>query len=250
MSSLLSTELRRFLARELLLVLVTAALAGIAVGALIAAAKSQPPHQLALRALPSWIQGVSFILAVGGLVLGASSVGAEWHAGTVTTLLTWEPRRLRVLAAKAVACMIAVFVIAIGLLIVLALAMTLATATRGITSGLPAAWLGSVVGSILRTSAATTFMSVLGLSLAMIGRNTAAALGVTFGYLAIGEVLIRELRPGWEKWLLGDNLGLLITGRAEGFAGRSLGGAALVLLLYAGILLLAAAASFRARDVT
>lgn len=224
MSALLSAEFRRFLARELLLVLVTAALAGIGVGAVIAAAQSRPPHQLALHDLPSWIQGVGFILLIGGLVLGASSVGAEWHAGTMTTLLAWEPRRVRVSVAKAVACILSVFVIAVGLLIVLALAMTMATAAA--------------------------FGSALGFALAMIGRNTAAALGVTFGYLAIVEVLLRELRPGWQKWLLSENLGALITGHAPGVAGRSLGGAASVLLLYAGVLLLAAVASFRARDVS
>jgi len=249
-NALLSSEFRRFLARELLLVLVTAALAGIIVGALIAAAESKPPDPLALRFLPEWIQGVSFVVLIGGLVLGASSVGAEWHAGTMTTLLTWEPRRIRLCVAKATACLVCVFAVAVGLLIVFGLAMTLATVARGATSGLPDSWFGSVSGSILRTAAAATFGSALGFSLAMIGRNSAAALGVTFGYLAIVEVLLRELRPEWQRWLLSDNLVVLITGRAQAFAGRSLGGAALVLLLYAGVLLLAAAVSFRARDVT
>jgi len=35
-------------------------------------------------------------------VIGASSIGAEWQARSITTLLTWEPRRARVLAAKVV----------------------------------------------------------------------------------------------------------------------------------------------------
>jgi hypothetical protein len=243
-SSLVSTEFRRFLARELLLVLVTAALAGIIVGALIAAAESKPPDPLALRFLPEWIQGVSFIVLIGGLVLGGSSVGAEWHAGTMTTLLTWEPRRIRLCVAKAIACLVCVFAVAVGLLIVFALAMTLATVARGSTSGLPDSWFGSVSGSILRTAAAATFGSALGFSLAMIGRNTAAALGVTFGYLAIVEGFLRQLRPGWHRWLISENLVVFITGRPQGFAGRSFGGAALLLLLYAGV------ASFRARDVT
>ena len=34
------------------------------------------------------------------IVLGASAVGAEYRAGTVTTILTWEPRRVRLLAAR------------------------------------------------------------------------------------------------------------------------------------------------------
>jgi len=299
---LLSVEFRRFAARELVLVLVVAALSGIGMAGVIAAVKSRPPvaelaaraelragrelraclagkqvspdelppgetleefcranirpenyygsQQIALRDLPNWIEGVSFILFVGSLVLGASFVGAEWHAGTMMTLLTWEPRRLRVMAAKVIACVVSVFVLAVGLLVALSLTMTLVAATRGITSGLPDGLFGSVAGSVLRSAAAASLASALGLALAMIGRNTAAAMGVTFGYLAIVEGLIRALRPGWQKWLLGDNLSVFIMGRAEGFAGRSLGGAALVLLLYAGVLLLAAATSFRARDVS
>src|SRR5918999_5197424 len=34
-------------------------------------------------------------------LFGASFIGAEWHFGTITTTLTWDPRRIRVLAIKA-----------------------------------------------------------------------------------------------------------------------------------------------------
>ncbi len=36
----------------------------------------------------------TFLLLMGGLFGGATVAGAEWRAGTVTTLLTWEPRRI------------------------------------------------------------------------------------------------------------------------------------------------------------
>jgi hypothetical protein len=45
-----------------------------------------------------------FFLVVGALVGGATVAGAEWRAGTVTALLTWEPRRVRVHLARVVAC--------------------------------------------------------------------------------------------------------------------------------------------------
>jgi ABC-2 type transport system permease protein len=44
--------------------------------------------------------GTNGLLIALFLLLGASFVGAEWHAGTMTTLLTWEPRRVRVILAK------------------------------------------------------------------------------------------------------------------------------------------------------
>ena len=40
---------------------------------------------------------LSYLLVV---LLGASAVGAEYRAGTVTTILTWEPRRTRLLLAR------------------------------------------------------------------------------------------------------------------------------------------------------
>jgi len=206
-------------------------------------------NQLNIRDLPNWIQGASFILFVGALVVGASFVGAEWHAGTMTTLLTWEPRRLRVLAAKAVACVAVVFLLAAGLEVVLSLALALVAKTRGITSGLPSGWFRSVVGTIARVGAAAAAASALGLALAMIGRNAAAAMGVSFGYLAIVEGLIRGLKPQWQPWLFGDNLNAFILGGGSLPGGRSVGGAALVLGVYLGVLLFVAAVSFRVRDV-
>ena len=53
------------------------------------------------------LQGVSGALAVVGWALGASLVGAEFASRSMTTLLTWEPRRGRVFVAKAVAAVAA-----------------------------------------------------------------------------------------------------------------------------------------------
>jgi hypothetical protein len=63
----------------------------------------------------------------------------------------------------------------------------------------------------------------MGASIATIGRNTAAALGIAFGYLAIVENAIRGLRPSWMPWLLGDNSVVVITNQPQSFPllGRS-----------------------------
>ena len=49
------------------------------------------------------LTAAAYIFMAVGLVLAASFVGAEWQAGTFASMLTWEPRRQRVLAAKLVA---------------------------------------------------------------------------------------------------------------------------------------------------
>lgn len=43
---------------------------------------------------------LSVALALLGFVVGASAIGAEWSAGTLQALLTWEPRRAASCAAR------------------------------------------------------------------------------------------------------------------------------------------------------
>lgn len=52
------------------------------------------------------LQGVTAPLVIVAWLLGASAIGADWQSRTLTTLLTWEPRRARVLATKALAAMV------------------------------------------------------------------------------------------------------------------------------------------------
>lgn len=321
MIALLGVEVRRALARRMLLALIVLALGGVAVGGIITFVKSHPPSpevlaQAQARAdadlerclagrlvrdkylppdttrdefchqaisprnyyssstfhlwdLDNWLQGVSFLLVAGALAMGASFVGAEWHAGSMTTLLTWEPRRLRVLTAKIIAIAVVAFVVTIGLQAVLGFFLALVAVVRGDTAGTGGAWLRSVVGSGLRISATASVASVMGLAVAMIGRNVSAALGGIFVYVAVVEGILRAIRMKYGLWLLGDNVGVFITGRPRTFYDqtvtavsgggqsmtvsqpqvRTVGQAAMIVALYAAALLLAAAWSFRARDV-
>jgi ABC-type transport system involved in multi-copper enzyme maturation permease subunit len=197
--------------------------------------------------------GTNGILVALFLLLGASFVGAEWHAGTMTTLLTWEPRRVRVIVTKLAVSAGLAFVGYLVLQILLGLALTPAAAFRGSTEGVDRAWIGDVAAFVLRGGAVAAIAATLGGSLAFIGRNTAAALGVLFGYIAILEPLMRGLRPGWERWLLFGNLGTFLVGNGGDsgqFSPRSGLSAGVVIGLYAAGIAAIAVASFRARDVT
>ena len=70
-------------------------------------------------------------LAVVGWALGASLVGAEFASRSMTTLLTWEPRRGRVFVTKAVAVRRRMAVLALVVLALVALAMWPALALHG-----------------------------------------------------------------------------------------------------------------------
>ena len=197
--------------------------------------------------------GTNGILVTLFLLLGASFVGAEWHAGTMTTLLTWEPRRVRVIVAKLAVSAALAFAGYVALQILLGLALTPAAVVRGSTEGVDRAWFGDVAAFLLRGGAVAAIAATLGGSLAFIGRNTAAALGVLFGYVAILEPLLRGLRPGWEGWFLFGNLGTFLVGNSGDsgqFSPRSGFAAGVVIGLYAAGIAAIAVASFRTRDVT
>jgi ABC-type transport system involved in multi-copper enzyme maturation permease subunit len=204
-----------------------------------------------LSGLPDILQGAGILVVIGGLLLGASFAGAEWHAGTMTTLLTWEPRRVRVLAAKAIVSAAAVFVLMVVLLAVFAGALTLVAATRGITDHLGDHFVRSVVGTVLRVAACSSAGALVGLAIAMLARNTAAAVGIGFAYLAVIEGLIRGLRPGWQHYLLADNIAVVVTGGDAGIMQEpvTFEHAAVTVVVWAAALVFAAAVAFRVRDV-
>jgi ABC-type transport system involved in multi-copper enzyme maturation permease subunit len=204
-----------------------------------------------LRSLPEILQGAGILVVIGGLLLGASFVGAEWHAGTMSTLLTWETRRLRVLAAKAAVVAVCVFALMVLLLAAFSLALLVVASTRGITDNLGDHFVRSVAGSALRVAACSAAGALIGMAIAMLASNTAAAVGVGFAYLAILEGLIRALRPGWQHYLLADNIAIVITGADDGIMREPVTfiHAAFTVAFWVAVLLVVAAAMFRARDV-
>jgi ABC-type transport system involved in multi-copper enzyme maturation permease subunit len=201
--------------------------------------------------LPEILVGTSGFAIILGWLLGASLVGAEWHAGTMATLLTWEPRRVRVLVAKLVAAGVLVFALAFVLQILLGAALLPAGVLRGTTAGIDWDWLRSLGGVGLRVAAVAVAGAAMGASIAILGRNTAAALGIAFGYFAIVENAIRGLRPNWTPWLLGDNIIVVVTNQTQNspLVGRSALEAAALVACYTLALMAAALLAFRRRDI-
>jgi ABC-type transport system involved in multi-copper enzyme maturation permease subunit len=247
MSRLLASELRRFRSRRLVRALVALELLAIvATGVIVLLTQEYD-----LVGLPDVLMGTSLVLVSVAWVLGASAIGADWHAGHVTTILTWEPRRGRVMLAKIIASLTSVFVVSLTIQALLGAALAVAAAGAGSTTGADAAWLAESAGVALRVALLSTIFAGFGFGLAAAGRNTAVALGVGFGYLVIVENLVRGLRPQWTPWLLTDNAGLFIVDSPIDFPmlGRSTVGAGLYLAAVGAVLLLAASGLFRTRDV-
>ena len=85
----------------------------------------------------------------------------------------------------------------------------------------------------------------------MLGRNTAAALGVAFAYLIVGENIVRAWKPHLTRWLIGENAASFLLGGAPDEAPfrRGAGLALATIALYVGVVAVAAVGTFRARDV-
>ena len=247
MSRLLASEFRRFRSRRLVRALVALELLAIvATGAIVVLTQEYD-----LVGLPDVLMGTSLVLVSVAWILGASSIGADWHAGHVTTILTWEPRRGRVMLAKITASLASVFVVSLVIQALLGAALAAAATGAGSTAGADAVWLAESAGVALRVALLSTIFAGFGFGLASAGRNSAVALGVGFGYLVIVENLVRGLRPQWTPWLLTENAGLFIVDSPIDFPllARSTVGAGLYLAAVGAALLLVASGLFRTRDV-
>ena len=196
--------------------------------------------------------GSSPLLAILCLLLGATFVGAEWQKGTITTALTWEPRRVRLLVTKFAAIAIVGLAFVVVMHLFLAAVMGVVAVLAGSTEGVNAAWARETAGFTVRVAAVGSLTTVVGCAIATVGRNTTAALGVAFVYFAVLEGLIRGFRPQWQPWLLGDNAGQFISGEAVGpaMADKTTMDVALTLLLYVAVFVTVATIFFKNRDVT
>lgn len=197
-------------------------------------------------------EGLSGLFIALVMILAASFIGAEWHAGVVTTQLTWEPRRNRVLAAKVLGSALFGFAFFLLAQAVLLGVMAPAALFRGTTEGIDAVWVRGATGLVLRGAGAAGIAAAIAFSLSSLARNTAAAVGGAFVYMAILEPLIRAARPRWHPWFLYDNLATFISGHPPGFTspGRSVAGAGILISIYTMGFVLLALAAFHRRDVT
>lgn len=264
MIRLLRSELLRLWSRRMLRALAILAGLGILVACVIVAINARGTSEVALAQgfddgrprladLADILKGTSFILVAIGLSVGASSVGADWQQGTMATLLTWEPRRVRVFVVRLLVIALVVAALTVALLTLLSLGLALIASARGSTLGTEGPWLRGVAGTIVRIALVSSLTAVLGAAIAGIGRHTAAALGAVFVYLAVVESLLRGLVPRWIPNMLSTGMVIVIDGRAQDpGTGEivSVEHALVTLLVYVGVLAAAAIGMFRARDVT
>jgi len=214
------------------------------------------PSHLALVELPDILEGISSITSILALVVGASVVAVSWQTGTISTIFTWEPRRLRWFAARILVIAAGIVVMTLAIVAFLSAGLAAAASLRGSTVGAGGAWWSDVVMTSLRVAFAAASSAMIGAAVAAVGRHTSAALGVVFVWTAVIEGLIRGFRPLWSPWLLGENLVSFLGWRRMEFQSSAFesytitpGRALFVILGYAAVTLALGFTFIRIRDV-
>jgi hypothetical protein len=192
-----------------------------------------------------------FFLFLGGFFGGATVAGGEWRAGTITTTLTWEPRRLRLHGARLGSATILAFVISFGLQVVFLASFLPAVILNGTTAGADRSFWFNLAVAMVRTAVITAAAAVLAMSLATAARNTAFAVIALFAWMVVVEGMIRALKPSWSSWLWGENVTTVMTwSRLDAVeVARSPLLSALTLVVYLALIVGVTAGSFLRRDV-
>lgn len=270
MIRLLQSEIRRLAGRRLVKWLLLVSVALVAVLVVIVTVKSNPD---ALRGDDSmtlsqmWltktaaaaqhlkrdnvIATISVLSYLLGIVIGASAVGAEYRAGTVTTILTWEPRRVRLLVARLAAAAVVAMVFFLIVQLVFVGGWALGVAING-HSGTGGDFWRDIAVLLVRATVIAGALAVISGAIATIGKNTAAAMGVWFGYLIAIEAILRGQVESLIPWFLTPNVAALYGWESVTQNGHTVtGGAGAVrLALYVVLFGVAAVIVFRRRDVT
>ena len=266
--NLLRTEMERALRRRAIRLLITLALLGCVLAGTVAwfgsRGKSVAELRFAEDGHPAimtdwWIADANegflaiamFFLAMGGFLGGATVAGAEWRAGTVTTLLTWEPRRFRLHASRSASAALLAFAISAGLQVLYLASFLPAVFAHGTTVGVDGSFWWGLAVAMARTSLITAASAVLAVALATAARNTAFAIITVFAWMVVIENLLRSLAPSLARWLWAENVGTVMTWAqlpdVEFTRGPLVALATLV--GYCGLLVGAAAFAFHRRDV-
>ncbi len=215
--------------------------------------------------------GIIAVLAVLTLLIGATYIGHDWNSGSMSNQLLFEPRRLRLWAAKGLAVLAAGFVLAGAVQAAYWSGLWLVAEQRDIETSstvITDAYQMALVGALL-----AAFAGLGGYAATMLFRSTVATLGILFAVSVVGPLLIALIGfNGYQNYLPQNNF-LAITldgveiedysencangGPANDFDG---GGEVCIIpitrtdgSLYFAVILLAAAIpsalSFRRRDV-
>jgi ABC-type transport system involved in multi-copper enzyme maturation permease subunit len=194
---------------------------------------------------------ISVLTYIMVIVLGATAIGAEYRAGTVTTILTWEPRRIRLLVARLLAAALVAMLMFVVVQLVFVGGWVLGAKANGVTAGAGGDFWRALALVLARGTLLAGALAVLSGAFATLGRNTGAALGIWFGYLIAFEAILSANVKATTPWMLTLSAGALYGWESTSLNGHRVTavGGTLHLVLYLVLVGGAALVVFRRRDV-
>jgi ABC-2 type transport system permease protein len=241
MTDLFAADLQRILWRPFTRALGLVVVIAVAITGITVFVKSGGRHPFdTVTALPASFDAAAILLTLAGFVLGATLFGADYSSRALTTLLTWEPRRPLVLAARAVSCAavaVSASLAALALLCVALLPAALAHGSGAVPTG---SWYLSMAGLALRCALLAAGAAAIGVACAAIGRSTAAALAIIALYWIAIERTAIGIGQWLSRWLFIALAQSWMTADVSSGGGSSRGQGAGHTIVTSGLLLLAA----------
>ena len=137
------------------------------------------------------LAGFPFFGGVLALMLGVLTVGSEYGWGTLKTLFTQGPGRLRVFGAKLIAVSAVLLVFVLVAFVLGAVASLAIAANQGAEVTWPSAWL--LIRGLAGGWLVFAVWAALGIMLAVVTRGTALATGIGILYAFVVEGLLSAL---------------------------------------------------------
>jgi hypothetical protein len=132
------------------------------------------------KSLADTLQGVSIVMIFMSVVLGASFVGAEFHLGSLTSQLLYEPRRWRVHLSKAATTALGCAAFTALLCVFLGVLIFAGSHLNGVVQGIDASWWRHRAVQVGRATGASAAAAAMAYAVAVMTRRTSAAIVAFF----------------------------------------------------------------------
>lgn len=162
---------------------------------------------------------MGLLVPIMAFVIGASFFGADQKAGMIEHLLTWEPRRGRLLLGRLIGGTAAMMIITALLSAFLVLVLYVIAATTGTTDGAFDVW-PTVLGAVLRSGLIGGLFFAIGMGLTVLTNNSIASIvGFLIFVFVIETALLRPLLPKVSRWMPMENADAFVARNGVGQGG-------------------------------
>ncbi len=144
---------------------------------------------------------IGFLFPIIAFAMGASFFGADQKNGVIELLLTWEPKRLKLLSARALGGFTVTSVMAIVLSVAFVAAQYLLAGLVGTTDGMTSQMWGWIGAAVVRSGLASGLFFLIGLGITTVVNNSIAAIVGFVIYVFVIENLLSAFVGLVGPWL-------------------------------------------------